>query len=209
MWMLHDSFLEVVQENWNAPVFPSNSMNGMKRFWLKLKRLKQVLNLWNHKVFKNLFTNILLCEDKVLSLDNGYQLCHDNTKFNLLQEAKASLFKLQAQEEAFWKRKASAKHLVDGDNNTKYFHSFVNRKRVKNSISKIMGEDGSFMKEKEEIANFVVQHVQIRLNKVFTSSNIFNENLIPNIISQEVNALLGNHPSMDKLKEIIFDINGD
>ncbi|KAL0920796.1 hypothetical protein M5K25_009965 [Dendrobium thyrsiflorum] len=73
MWLLHNSFKEVVKQNWFAPLFPDNSIVGMKRFWLKLKRLKLVLNWWNHNVFKNLFTNLINAENKVNAIESQCQ----------------------------------------------------------------------------------------------------------------------------------------
>ncbi|KAI0504096.1 hypothetical protein KFK09_015043 [Dendrobium nobile] len=45
MWLLHDNFKVVLQNNWNAPVFPDNNISGMLRLWAKLARLKQCLRL--------------------------------------------------------------------------------------------------------------------------------------------------------------------
>ncbi|PKU60524.1 threonine dehydratase [Dendrobium catenatum] len=43
MWLLNNSFLDVVQTNWNAPLHPDNDVKGMIRLWFKLKRLQYVL----------------------------------------------------------------------------------------------------------------------------------------------------------------------
>ncbi|KAL0909402.1 hypothetical protein M5K25_020266 [Dendrobium thyrsiflorum] len=64
MWLLDNSFTELVQLNWLAPLHPNDSSTGMDRLWHKLKRLKQKLNWWNHNIFKNIFSNIVLAEEK-------------------------------------------------------------------------------------------------------------------------------------------------
>jgi len=95
MWLLHSTFLDVVQNNQNAPLFPDDSISSMHRLWLKLKRLKLVLKWWNHNVFKILFSNILYAEDRVNSSKNLCQLDPFKVNFNLLKEAKVKLCKLQ------------------------------------------------------------------------------------------------------------------
>ncbi|KAL0928380.1 hypothetical protein M5K25_000257 [Dendrobium thyrsiflorum] len=160
MWMLHDNFMEVVKTNWLAPIYPNNTISGMKRLWLKLKRLKTVLKWWNHHVFKNLFTNILNAEDKVNNFEKQCQLLPSEDNFILLREAKVILSNLQAQEEIFWKQKAAVKHLVEGDNNTKYFHALVKRKRAINRIQKINREDGSSSENETEIVELAVHYFQ-------------------------------------------------
>jgi len=79
---------------------------------------------------KKLFSNILHAEQLVNSLELDCQDDPTNTNFSLLKKSKEDLFNFQAQEEIFWRQKAVVKHLVEGDNNTKYFHAFVKRKRV-------------------------------------------------------------------------------
>ncbi|KAL0906957.1 hypothetical protein M5K25_025491 [Dendrobium thyrsiflorum] len=190
MWMLHDNFMEVVKTNWLAPIYPDNAISGMKRLWLKLKRLKTVLKWWNHHVFKNLFTNILNAEDKVNNFEKQCQLVPSEDNFILLREAKVTLSNLQAQEEIFWKQKAAVKHLVEGDNNTKYFHALVKRKRAINRIQKINREDGSSSENETEIADLAVHYFQNHLNKTFSSSISVNHNIIPRLISHDDNAFL-------------------
>ncbi|KAL0904830.1 hypothetical protein M5K25_026985 [Dendrobium thyrsiflorum] len=65
MWLLHDDFMNIVQRNWVAPVFPNNNVSGMSRLWSKLSRLKQVLRWWNKNTFKNIFSNIKEAESLV------------------------------------------------------------------------------------------------------------------------------------------------
>ncbi|KAL0912360.1 hypothetical protein M5K25_018326 [Dendrobium thyrsiflorum] len=162
MWLLHDSFMDLVQNNWLAPLHPDNSIFGMRRFWFKLKRMKQVLNWWNQNVFKNLFSNIVQDEEDVNNFENLCLSFPSVDNFNLLNNAKDCLSKLQVQEETFWKQKVATKHLIDGDNNTKYFHALVNRKRALNCIHKIKRDDGTITEDGVEIANLAVQLILIK-----------------------------------------------
>ncbi|XP_020683143.1 uncharacterized protein LOC110100090 [Dendrobium catenatum] len=206
MWLLHESFLDLVQNNWNAPLYPDNSISSMKRLWLKLKCLKMVLNWWNHNVFKNLFTNILLAENKINSLEELYQSDSSEANLGILNEAKVDLAKLQVQEETYWIQKAAIKHLVDGDKNTKYFHGLVNRKRSKN-IHKISCEDGSITENRDEIASLAINYFHKHLNKSLNPVSIDNTAYIPNIISQEDNSSLSRPPVLEEIKNTLFEMN--
>ncbi|PKU80044.1 putative mitochondrial protein [Dendrobium catenatum] len=134
MWLSHDSFINVVQNNWSAPIFPDDSITGMTMLGAKLKWLKMVLNWWNKNVFKNIFSNIKEMEEKISALEDYCQNDPTVSNFTVLSEAKLALSKLQGQEETYWKQKAAIKHLVEGDNNTSYFHALVNKKRAINGI---------------------------------------------------------------------------
>ncbi|KAI0492097.1 hypothetical protein KFK09_026362 [Dendrobium nobile] len=209
MWLLHDSFFDVVNNNWQAPLHPNNSIFGMRRLWFKLKRVKQVLNWLNHHVYKNFFSNILQAEQLVNSVDLTCQNDHTDTNFSLLKKSKEDLFNFQAQEEVFWKQKAAAKYLVEGDNNTKCFYALVKRKRIKNIVNKIQREDGSFTDNSMEIAYLVVQHFQTCFNKVFNHAPSMDHSFIPTHISHDENANLTRPPSFEEVKETLLDINND
>ncbi|KAL0912821.1 hypothetical protein M5K25_016230 [Dendrobium thyrsiflorum] len=64
IWLLDSSFMDIVKDNWQAPLFPNNSIFGMNRLWLKLKKLKYKFNWWHRNVFKDIFTNIIDAEEK-------------------------------------------------------------------------------------------------------------------------------------------------
>ncbi|KAL0906850.1 hypothetical protein M5K25_025378 [Dendrobium thyrsiflorum] len=123
MWLLDNSFMDLIASNWNAPTFPNNNIKGMNRLWSKLSRLKQKLRWWNKHVFKNIFSNILEVEKEVMDLENIYQINSSINNLERLNTAKTNLFKLQDMEEAFWKQKAASKLTLEGDRNTKFFHS--------------------------------------------------------------------------------------
>ncbi|KAL0922929.1 hypothetical protein M5K25_006959 [Dendrobium thyrsiflorum] len=114
MWLLDDSFNNMVRENWKAPLHPDDSIGGMKRLWFKLKRLKQKLNWWNKSVFKNVLSNIIIAEDKVSEFELSVQANPSDDNVKQLKEAKSYLFKIQEQVETFWKQKSASKHLLEG-----------------------------------------------------------------------------------------------
>ncbi|PKU59819.1 hypothetical protein MA16_Dca027794 [Dendrobium catenatum] len=170
MWLAHDSFINVVHNNWSAPVFPDDSISGMRRLWAKLKRLKMVLNWWNKNVFKNIFSNIKEVEEKINALEACCQNDPTDANFAVLKEAKLVLTNLQCQEETYWKQKAVIKYLAEGDNNTSFFHALVSKKRAINGIHKIDRGDGNFTENGSEIANLAVN---------FFQNHFFNGTLIP------------------------------
>ncbi|KAL0925310.1 hypothetical protein M5K25_003631 [Dendrobium thyrsiflorum] len=169
MWLLNEDFLSMVMENWEAPIFPNNEVCGMKRLWLKLKRLKYKLVWWNKTVFKNIFSNILIAEDLVNKLDSICQKDPSTINSKNLQDAKNSLFLLQDQEEVFWRQKAASKHLLDGDRNTKYFHAVVKNNRARSFINKIIDGNGNDIEGSDNIANSAGRKKSFLFDDLITS----------------------------------------
>ncbi|PKU72525.1 hypothetical protein MA16_Dca008580 [Dendrobium catenatum] len=143
MWLLDDRFENIVKSNWEAPLFRDNNATGMVRLWLKLKRLKQPLRWWNKCIFKNVFTNIENAESNVANADLAYMHDASSTNLSNLNSAKHTLFNWQEKEEAFWRQKASAKFLVDGNRNTSYFHNIANHNKTSRTIHKLTTPDGN------------------------------------------------------------------
>ncbi|KAI0524306.1 hypothetical protein KFK09_003672 [Dendrobium nobile] len=209
MWLTHDDCKNVISINWNAPIFPNNDIKGMLRLWSKLSRLKHVLNWWNKKVFKNIFTNIKEAELKVQELENIYMIHPSHDNLSSLNCAKDSLVLLQDQEEIFWKQKANFKFTVDGDRNTKFFHTMANRNKTKNYIHKIVNSDGYTIESEELICNSGVEHFKNSFNDHFTNIPLTNPHVIPNIINESDNDLLCLIPSEVEMFNVVNDLNGD
>jgi hypothetical protein len=59
------------------------------------------------------------------------------------------LSRLEDQRETYWKQRAHAHWMKEGDRNTKYFHSFAFVRRKMNWITKLKKEDGSVVEDEE------------------------------------------------------------
>ncbi|XP_073118526.1 uncharacterized protein [Henckelia pumila] len=131
MWFLHHLSL-----NWNYPCVEK----GLIRLVVKLKRLKYHLKWWNQEVSRNIHDKVRDLDLVAAQAEEIYD--SDNSEENraALSLAQANLSLCLAMEEAFWKQKASAKWMVDGEKNSKLFHNMVNRRRARNTIFRIWDE---------------------------------------------------------------------
>ncbi|PKU82260.1 hypothetical protein MA16_Dca017482 [Dendrobium catenatum] len=209
MWLSHHDFLNVVERNWQAPVFPNNNISGMVRLWNNLSRLKQVLRWWKKHIFKDLFANIKNAENEVLELGKACQINLDSSNFVELNVAKINLITLQEQEEIYWHQKATTKIMVDGDRNTKFFHALANKKKIRNHIFKISTDDGRVLDEEESILNSGVEHFKNIFNSGFVSSNMINSHIVPSCISEADNLFLTMSPSDDEVWKVMQEMNMD
>ncbi|KAF7824017.1 Pyruvate carboxyltransferase [Senna tora] len=61
-------------------------------------------------------------------------------------------------EELLWAQKSHQMCLVQGDRNTKYFHTLVKKRRVKNRISRIKLDSGEWSQSYSEMESVVVDY---------------------------------------------------
>ncbi|KAL0287184.1 UNVERIFIED_CONTAM: hypothetical protein Scaly_2773100 [Sesamum calycinum] len=127
MWTTHSEFLGVVRRNWQYPTVGSGMM------WLqqKLTRLKHCLKEWNKTVFGNVFDNVAAAERGLKEADEACDQDPCDRKLVERNRCSAESVRVLAQEETFWRQKAGIRWAEDGERNTRYFHSLVQKRRFR------------------------------------------------------------------------------
>nr|GEZ27307.1 RNA-directed DNA polymerase, eukaryota [Tanacetum cinerariifolium] len=138
-WFLEDDFISVVQDSWS--IADNNSQNHMIKLKNKLKNLKHRLKAWScdkkylHNKERNLIQESLLGID--LCLDQGVGLPNDVlNRSKLVRE----LDDLNKKESIDLAQKAKVKWAIEGDENSKFYHGIVKKKRYL-AIKGILMED--------------------------------------------------------------------
>ncbi|XP_039060743.1 uncharacterized protein LOC120204796 [Hibiscus syriacus] len=81
----------------------------------------------------------------VLHLDSlGSDHQHSLSLVSLLKKLNLELESVMDQEESLWRQKACSRWILQGDRNTKFFHTSVVRRRCANRISALKRNDGSW-----------------------------------------------------------------
>ncbi|XP_058760550.1 uncharacterized protein LOC131633894 [Vicia villosa] len=206
MWTSSMECLQVVKDSW------STNLVGYPMFILdrKLKILKNNLKEWNRNNFGDVKVKVKNAEAHLQNIqleiaNSGYtdDLKEKETKAQYDMEAALNI------EEEFWKEKARIKWQSDGDRNTKFFHTYANIKRKTNLISSLRIND-SIVTDKNTLENHIVEHFQ----NLFNSNAVLQEgssllNVIPNMISDQTNALLTMVPTEDEIKHSVFSLKAD
>ncbi|KAL0368129.1 UNVERIFIED_CONTAM: hypothetical protein Scaly_1031800 [Sesamum calycinum] len=68
MWTRHHDLLNTIEQSWKAPT----GTYGLVNLQQKLYKLKQHLKWWNKNIFGDLFANMRMAQELVLSKENAY-----------------------------------------------------------------------------------------------------------------------------------------
>ncbi|KAK4425145.1 hypothetical protein Salat_1708400 [Sesamum alatum] len=147
MWLRHPDFLTEVARNWSYPTVVS----GMARLAAKLKRLKHKLKEWNKVIFGDIFVRLKESEEAVQRAEHTYDESPKEANLVGMKGAMAEWQMAISIEEDYWKQKSSCKWVLEGDRNTRFFHSMVQKKRACTTISSITDE-GRIITNPTEIA---------------------------------------------------------
>lgn len=97
---------------------------------------------------------------------------------------------------------------IQGDHNTKFFHSYARGKRKRLQITKIRSEQGLLLTDEADIGQGAVRvfEAQFKESKFTNDSSMLD--LIPSLVTQEENEQMGAIPSEGEINEVVFQLNG-
>ena len=192
--------------NWNYPTFQSS---GLKKFAEKLKRLKQRLIWWNKNVVGNIFAALISKEAEVKQAESDLLQNHNTTNLETFQNLSTEFDILLDMEEQFWKQKARCRWILEGDRNTKLFHSMVQRKKSRLRINSI-SDQGTLLTDPADIQESLIKYFKDTLSGDSPIPG-FAEALpiIPTLVTPDMNAQLESLPSLEEIKAVVFDLNKD
>ncbi|GAV92873.1 LOW QUALITY PROTEIN: hypothetical protein CFOL_v3_36251, partial [Cephalotus follicularis] len=154
VWASHQSFLGLVRD-----VQRQLEGSPMEVVGKKLRLLKPLLKELHNRSFKDpstVCTNLMkeLCaQQAALDVDPSNVEARNREQQILEDYHKASRV-----EEAFLKQKARVQWLKLGDSNSAYFHRVVKVRQARNTIDRILKEDGQWTQNQEEVANECVRY---------------------------------------------------
>nr|GEZ65711.1 RNA-directed DNA polymerase, eukaryota [Tanacetum cinerariifolium] len=136
-WLKVDGFDKLVRDSWN--VAPVNKRNAIRNFICKLKFLKERIQSWVSIHRMNLRGEISLFKEELRSCDEiidkgecSREVVHKRSEIlNKIHQVN----NIQASKIA---QKAKIKWAVEGDENVKFFHGMLNKKRSQSNVSGVM-----------------------------------------------------------------------
>ncbi|KAK4415978.1 hypothetical protein Salat_2705200 [Sesamum alatum] len=127
----------LVTANWSYPT----GVNSILNLVSKLRRLKQCLEHWNRSYFGDIFESLQQGKDAVSTAERVYDVVPSNANLIELNHCTTQWQHALAVEEDYWRQKSACKWVLQGERNTRYFHSLVKKKRPCTLISFIMDGD--------------------------------------------------------------------
>ncbi|GKA06353.1 RNA-directed DNA polymerase, eukaryota [Tanacetum coccineum] len=201
-WLDWDGFGSLVSNIWNSTILIDR--NGMVRFIKKLQILKKEIRLWNMSMRKKQSAHINDIKTELRTIDAT--LDQGGVTDELLL-ARMDLMKKFHDSKSYEVRdqiqKAKIKWAIEGDENSKFFHGIINRKRANLSIKGVL-VDGDWVDDpnrvKEEFCNYFASRFQdpgpreCRLNFTF-----------PNRLNSDQLLELEKPVSCDEIRDAVWD----
>ncbi|GJW66594.1 RNA-directed DNA polymerase, eukaryota [Tanacetum coccineum] len=205
-WFEWEGFDKFIVDTWSNTEISDN--NDILKFIKKLRYLKVQTRLWvrdkkesvnvNKSNLKGMLHDIdLLVDDKKMDPELLNKRVH---VMNSIQE----LEKLEATELA---QKAKINWSIEGDENSKYFHGVLNKKRNQHAIRGILTK-GIWIEDPNSVKDEFLSHFQELFDSP-CSSRLTLDMVFPNRISAEQNLDLERNVTKEEIKRAVWDCGTD
>ncbi|GJX65365.1 RNA-directed DNA polymerase, eukaryota [Tanacetum coccineum] len=205
-WFEWDGFDKFIVDTWTNISILDN--NAISQFMKKLRYLKEQIKSWvrNKKEsasvkklnLKSMLNDIdLLIDDKKVDQELLNKRVHVMNSLHDLE-------KLEASEVA---QKVKINWSIEGDENSRYFHGMLNKKRNQQAIRGILKE-GTWLEDPMSVKNEFLSHFKERFDSP-SSSRLMLDMAFPNRVSAEQLIELERNVSKEEIKRAVWDCGSD
>ncbi|GKA93469.1 RNA-directed DNA polymerase, eukaryota [Tanacetum coccineum] len=200
-WFNLAGFDHLVTSTWNSIVL--SDCNGMIRFKKKLQILKKAIRLWVLEQKNNQSRCVRELKSNLSDIDK--KLDQGDINEDLLLSRMAAMKQLQeikSSESRDYLQKAKIQWAIEGDENSKFFHGIINRKRANLSVKGILVE-GDWVDEPSRIKDEFRNHFATRFQDPGPSRGSINF-IFPNRLNPEQASDLESPVTRDEIRNAVW-----
>ncbi|KAF4378702.1 hypothetical protein F8388_006153 [Cannabis sativa] len=181
-WAEHPEFKEVVLESWQKSI----RGEGMTCLYLKLMQLKHAIKKFNRGTIGDIGKKYHEARDNYLEARLQAQTHALDPIYQQVEKETATAFNNQDKMyHSFLRQRSKVTWLCKGDENNAFFHAFLKKRRMENSIVSYTNEQGEIVDDFKEVARHFIKHFQ-DIRKTGAGANHFKTKLLyNNSIAQE------------------------
>ncbi|GJS32598.1 RNA-directed DNA polymerase, eukaryota [Tanacetum coccineum] len=205
-WFGLSGFEQMVTNTWNSIVLDDN--NGMIRFKKKLQMLKKEIRVWVTDFKRQQVGHINDLKSKLSDIDKllDQGKVTDDILLSRMETMK-HLHDVQSLNNHVNIQKAKVRWAIEGDENTKFFHATINKKRANLSVKGIM-VDGDWVVDPSRIKDEFRNHFAARFQDPGTSRGSLNFTF-PNRLTLDQVSDLESLISRDEIRSAVCGCDED
>ncbi|GJZ29579.1 RNA-directed DNA polymerase, eukaryota [Tanacetum coccineum] len=206
-WLFHEDFINVIADCWSSPTDSHLNLSAII-FKAKLKKLKLAIKLWRTIVIATETTVAMELREKIMEIDliavHSPLLAGDMfTRSDIVK----SLTALEHKNLKDKRQKAKVKWTLKGDENSSFFHGYINNRRNRSRINGL-AIDGSWITYPSTIKSHIFNTFDSKFKETNHNRPSFRSNLFKQL-SPDDNLLLENPFTPQEIKEDVWDCGGD
>lgn len=191
-WLEEEQCDEVVRNAWHLAM-----LTGDRGLAATIKRVGMELHTWSKEVLGDLKNRIKKVKKE---LNRCRKRAISQEQVSLEQMLRYKLERLQDQKNTYWKQRAKAHWLHDGDRNTSFFHACASERRRVNLIKSLKNDEGGVVEGEEELRTFITNYYkQLFSSRAGTRADELLDKVSP-IVTAEMNVFLKRPFTIEEIK---------
>ncbi|RYQ95392.1 hypothetical protein Ahy_B08g090662 isoform B [Arachis hypogaea] len=141
MWTHHPDFQHCLKDSWNR----DNTLPSA------LRNLKNDLLKWNKDIFGNIFKANRTILNRITGIQRSASYGNNPFLEELEQKLNKELNDILDREKTFWMQKSRQNWIIEGDRNTRYYHTKTIVRRGKNKILKLRDTNENWIEDEDTL----------------------------------------------------------
>jgi hypothetical protein len=204
-WLQRDGFLDMVKNVWDRPVTATSPI----QWWnIKICALHSHLSGWARHI-----TSVLKNEKaRLSSIIDGLEALAEvgplsAQEIELKNQLNAKIVSLLREEELKWYQRSKSQFILEGNSNTRYFHSVTNGRHRKKRIHTLVQDEGT-IEGLDNLKNYITNYYKNMFGAPEEGNFFMDESQIDDIpqVSVEENNFLTAEYSEEEVRKTIFQM---
>jgi hypothetical protein len=202
-WLHRDGFHDMVKDVWDRPIA---DMPPIQRWNSKIRALRTHLRGWARHVSGVLKKEKLRLSSIIDGLEALAEVGPLSThEIELKNSSNAKIACLLREEELKWYQRSKSQFILEGDSNTRYFHSIANGRHRKKRIHSLIQDEGT-IEGPDNLKNYITAYYKNLFGAPEEGNFFMDESQTDDIpqVSIEENNLLTAEYSEEEVRKAIF-----
>jgi hypothetical protein len=202
-WLHRDGFSDMVKRVWERPVA---GVSPIQRWNNKIRALRKHLGGWARHVAGILKSEKLRLTTLIDDLEALAETRLLSTQeIELKSQYNAQMASMLREEELKWYQRSKVQFILEGDSNTRYFHSVANGRHRKKLIHSLVQDEGTFVGH-EQLKSYITNYYKDLFGESEEGTFTLEESRTQDIpqVSAEENAFLTAPYSEEEVRKAIF-----
>jgi hypothetical protein len=204
-WLLREGFSDMVKNVWEQHYVAGSPI---QRWNCKLRAVRKYLGGWARHTAGLLKQEKLSLSTSIDELEAIAEYRRLTThELDLKNQNNAKLAGLLREEELKWYQRSKAQFLLEGDSNTRYFHSVANGRHRKKRIHSLVQDDET-IEGQEQLKAYITTYYKNLFGAPEDSHITLDETRVDDIpqVSPQENALLSAPYSEEEIRKAVFQM---
>lgn len=193
MWIQETDCYNIIRDSWN--------IENARSIVEKMQYCSMKLEEWGGGKVKEMQIKMKKCRGDM----RKYRSRRDSDGVQRYNKSRDEFLKLLEQKEVFWKQRAKQYWLREGDQNTRFFHTYASGRKRNNQLRGLMDKHDEWKENEEDIQGIIVDYFTELFKRSEEVEGLTDQERVKQV-TEEQNEMLGEKITEEEVKVAVFSM---